>query len=211
MAPRKPNKKKAMALLAELGIELKPEDFAPGKAPKEEFRNAMPGRKYSQDQEMIQAESVLLSLIKMPKEWFFRKCGKCGEGFYTNYYFVGYCGDQCRALALKKMGITWTNHFDESAKWGGMTPPIVIPPEALKVMEFLVEQAKQETPRLVEMPKSEPKPLVSSELQMQSRIEHPNQNENVQVLPDNTDEVPETPIVQESEDDFLSILAALDV
>lgn len=211
MAPRKPNKKKAMALLAELGIELKPEDFAPGKAPKEEFKNAMPGRKYSKDQEMIQAESVLLSLIKVPKDWFLRNCGNCKEAFYTNYYFVGYCGDQCRALALKKMGITWTNHFDESAKWGGMTPPIVIPPEALKVMKFLVEQAEQENPRLVEMPKLEPKPLASSELQMQSRIEHPTQSVSEPVLLGNTDVVLEQPIVQESEDDFLSILSALDV
>lgn len=207
----KPNKKKINAMLAELGIELKPEDFMPGKAPKDEFKTALPSRKYTKDQEMIQAETVLLSLHKLPKDYYLRNCKNCKEAFYTNYYFVGYCGDQCRALSLKKMGITWTNHFDEPAKWGGRTPPMIIPPEALEAMRFLVAQADRESldPEQKQEPYSEPP--VSSLKQNPEHIEHHSPTESVQVLPDNAVETLSEPIEPQIEDDFLSLLDALDV
>lgn len=207
----KPNKKKVNSMLAELGITLKPEDFMPGKAPKEEFKNALPSRKYTKDQEMIQAEATLLSLQKLPKDWHLRNCKGCGEAFYTNYYFVSYCGDQCRAMSLKKMGITWTNHFDEPAKWAGRTPPMIIPPEALKAMRFLVEKADKENPQLAEKQELYSAPPASSSEQNFEHIEHHSQSENEPALLHNTSETPSAPIVPETEDDFLSILNALDV
>lgn len=207
----KPNKKKVNAMLAELGIKLKPEDFMPGKTPKEEFKDALPSRKYSKEQEMIQVESTLLSLHKLPKDWYLRNCKGCKEAFYTNYYFVAYCGDQCRALALKKMGITWTNHFDEPAKWQGRTPPMIIPPEALNVMRYLVEQADRESPALEQTKEPYLEPVSLSESQSPEHIEHPIQNESEPVLLDKKTETLFAQSVPESEDDFLDILNALDV
>lgn len=207
----KPNKKKINAMLAELGIELKPEDFAPGKAPKEEFKNTMPGRRYSKEQEEIQAEAVLLSLVKLPKDWILHKCKYCGESFYANYYYIAYCGDQCRALHLKKFGIEWTNHFNEPAKWSGMTPPMVIPPEALKAMKYLVERAEQGTHRSEQMKEQIEGPSVLFEPQTPPHSERPIENVNVPTLPDKKLETPVETIESQSEDDFLELLSALDV
>lgn len=206
----KPNKKRVNNLLAQLGIELKPEDFAPGKAPKDEFKNVMPSRKYSKDQEMIQAEATLLALHTLPKDWYLRNCKHCREAFYTNYFFVAYCGDQCRAIELKKSGITWTNHFDEPAKWQGRTPPMIIPPEALRVMRYLVETATQGNLESAEKIEQYSERSVSSLKQKPEHIEHQIQNVTEQVLPDNIDETPAEPIASQSEDDFLDILASLD-
>lgn len=92
-----------------------------------------------------EAEAVLKFLEK-PARFMQKQCGysECEKWFGTNYRAVGYCSDNHRIKALAQMGILWDPSKRPEDRWGG-EPPLVIPPEALKVLiqmaqEQLVEE-----------------------------------------------------------------------
>src|SRR5690606_3688420 len=66
--------------------------------------------------------------------------------FKTNYRGVGYCSDAHRARALREVGIEWNPHKTAEERWGG-EPPLVIPPEAhkmlLKFAEIILAQQEK--------------------------------------------------------------------
>lgn len=87
----------------------------------------------------MQAEAVLLSLEK-PARFTIKNCKRCGESFGTNYRYVSYCSDTCRAKAIQNQtGIRWNWHKPAEERWGSQSgnvePPLTIPPEALQAMK----------------------------------------------------------------------------
>ena len=92
------------------------------------------------DEKMLQAEGVLLHLIK-PTRFISKTCARpeCGLVFGTSYRSVGYCSDNCRARHLESQtGIRWNPHTDRYRNLEGERP-LVIGPQAYQV---LVEFAK---------------------------------------------------------------------
>lgn len=92
----------------------------------------------------LEAEGILLSLYseKIPVKT--KLCKNCEEPFATNYMYVAYCSDHCRARALEKIGIQWNPHKKPEERWGSEVYrnqiPIVIPPEALTNLQRLVKE-----------------------------------------------------------------------
>lgn len=195
--------KKALELLVKLGLDKNPE--VQGIFARE---SGQPSAQYSKTESVANIEGVLRSLQRPSRIGVSRICKDCGEPFVTNYEFVAYCGDLCRASALKKVGLTvWKNSFTDEEKWGGV-PPSLIPPDALKAMKAIIVQVERETGRPVEMPLSpaSSEPDVSSPNSVDIECP-PHSEEHYQ---DKIPEVLSEPIVQESEDDLLDILNALD-
>lgn len=195
--------KKALELLVKLGLDKNPE--VQGIFARE---NGEPSAQYTNQEFIANVENVILTLGYPNRLGVSKECKGCGDVFVTSYKYVAYCGDLCRFAALKKMGLTvWKNPHTLEEKWGGV-PPSLIPPDALKAMKAIIVQVEQETGRPVEMPLS----LASSEPDVSSQeiedTECPPHSE--EYYQDKIRGVPSEQVVQESEDDLLDILNALD-
>lgn len=92
------------------------------------------------DERKFTAEATLRNLQwpHSPKE--LRTCKGCGNNFFTEYHSVAYCSTLCRKSELKRYGIDYS---DKPLKhsYGGMTPPGIIPPDALESMALVLKQA----------------------------------------------------------------------
>jgi hypothetical protein len=96
----------------------------------------------------LQLEATLNSLAYPERARVSKKCKNCEELFYTEYNYLSYCSDLCRRTVLaKSYGIEWVEEQyhgrNEIQVWGGRVPAGIIPPEALSVMKYLVEQAEK--------------------------------------------------------------------
>lgn len=89
-------------------------------------------------------ESVLTS-IRRPGDFTYRKCKRCNEPFGSNYLAVAYCSDICRIRDFEELtGCKWSAKPAEE-RWGG-EPPLIIPPDVVRRMlqyaKTLVEYAE---------------------------------------------------------------------
>lgn len=127
-----------------------------------------------------EAESVL-ALIARQDLFNYKLCRECHGPFALNFADVAYCSDICRKTSLEKRGITWNPLKDPEERWGYNGPryhddegnehnkpypaPLVVPPEALKVLahlpevqQFFKEAMLEVKPESEELPAEEPKP-----------------------------------------------------
>jgi len=65
-----------------------------------------------------------------------KECKNCGLVFaYSwNRDAISICSVHCAAVQLKKIGIDWNPHKTARDRWG-KTAPLVVPPEALSVLQ----------------------------------------------------------------------------
>lgn len=210
--PSKAQLAKDQAFLKSLGITV-PEVEDAIKAPAKE-RNLNkeyppPTQQTSREMATLQAEHVLLSLEYPELAGLPKLCKECNSPFTTRYPAVGYCGDLCRAAALRKRGIIWwAKGTTEQEKWGGRIPPGMIPPDALRAMKTILNRVELETGHPVQTTLPDfvqPEPSSSPKTE---NTEYP--VEFAAVIQDKIAEAQPEPTEQESEDDFLSILDALD-
>lgn len=194
--------KKALELLVKLGLDKNPEVqsiFA--------RESGRPSAQYSKNESVANIEGVILSLQRPTRVGISRICKDCGDAFITMYQYVAYCGDLCRASALKKVGLTvWKNPYTDEEKWGGV-PPALIPPDALKAMKAIILQVEQETGRPVDTtisPASSDPDVSSQEIEDTEYLPH-----SEEYSQDKIPEVQPEPVVVLKEDDFLDILNAL--
>jgi hypothetical protein len=90
------------------------------------------------DENMLQAEGVLLHLLK-PTRFMSKKCKRpeCGETFGTSYRAVAYCSDNCRARHLESQtGIRWNPHTDRYRNLDGERPLVIGPKAYAVLVEF---------------------------------------------------------------------------
>lgn len=88
-----------------------------------------------QDAISRQGEAVLM-FLETPAKFTAKLCKRCGEPFSTNYRYVAYCTDQCRAKAISSQtGVAWDWLKPELERWGFKEPPLIIPPEAFKNLQ----------------------------------------------------------------------------
>ena len=91
-----------------------------------------------QDAVSRQGEAVLL-FLESPAKYTAKLCKRCGEPFGTNYRYVAYCTDQCRAHAISEQtGVKWDWMKPELERWGFKEPPLVIPPKAFKNLQAYI-------------------------------------------------------------------------
>jgi hypothetical protein len=207
--PTKAEIAKTQAFLKGLGITV-PEVENAAKAPRNlEKEYPPPTQQTSREMASAHAEHVLLSLEYPALAGVPKLCKECNAPFTTRYPSVGYCGDMCRASALRKRGIIWwAKGTTEQEKWGGRIPPGMIPPEALRAMKTIVNRVELETQSQVQttLPDFvEPKPFVS---QQPENTEYP--VEFAAVIQDKIAEVQPQLIPQEEEEDFSELLDVLD-
>lgn len=95
----------------------------------------------------LEAEGILLTLQSDKRTVALKECKECHEPFATNYKYVGYCTNACRALALKHIGIKWDPTKKDEQRWGTIDNPsqipIVISNAALEQLRIIVEAMDQ--------------------------------------------------------------------
>lgn len=82
-------------------------------------------------------------------------CKNCDGLFFTSYGNVAYCGDPCRAEALKKIGITWDFTKPLHERWGKPIP-LVLNSEMIERLEFALNHilAAQDRDERISQPES---------------------------------------------------------
>lgn len=136
MDPRKRAKRKQEKLIEYLKSQGKLTDEQAAEIRLQEPRE-------TRDDRSLQAEAVL-AFIQKPINFVVRNCKRteCGQSFGTNYLYVGYCSDNCRAKDLAKIGIQWDHQKSARDRWGG-EPPLVVPPSALQALKVLLLQTQE--------------------------------------------------------------------
>lgn len=105
---------------------------------------------------VLEAEGILLTLQSAKRTIQVKACKECGEQFGTNYKYVAYCSNACRALALRKLSIKWDPLKKEEQRWGSESNPsqlpIIISKSALEQLRRIVDdiQAIQTQNEMVE-------------------------------------------------------------
>lgn len=85
---------------------------------------------------MLQAEGVLLFLQSAGRDLKTKKCKECKQPFATRYINVAYCGDTCRADALRKVGIKWDRKVDHYSQLNAERPAVVSRETYNTLLEF---------------------------------------------------------------------------
>lgn len=148
------NLDKIKALLLKHGIENEVIEEAIAEAPT--FQDAV----------SRQGEAVLL-FLEAPAKFTAKLCKRCGEPFSTNYRYVAYCTDICRAKAISEQtGVKWDWLKPEDERWGFKEPPLIIPPKAFKNLQLYVAVLQSRSLLEIEPQSHEvlPDPLSESEL-----------------------------------------------
>jgi len=88
-----------------------------------------------------QAEAVLAYHDTRGRGFIEKNCKwpPCQQRFAANYKSVAYCSNKCRADALADIGIDWNYSKSEEERWAG-TPPLVVPPKALSVLDEILSR-----------------------------------------------------------------------
>lgn len=111
-----------------------------GKNPDNYVEEPFNDNERAQDERKFSAEATLRNLQWPATQRELRTCKGCGHNFLTEYHSVAYCSSLCRKEQLKRYGIDWS---DKPLKhsYGGMTPPGIIPPDALNAMAEVLKSA----------------------------------------------------------------------
>lgn len=164
------------------------------------------------------AEAVLTSLQYPEKPRVTKTCKHCKDGFTTTYASVGYCSDECRRLELSKYGVDWIAEQyrtkSEVELWGGFVPPFIIPPDALAVMKYLLNQVESDLGHQIEpwspeqsvrKPKAQPKQKDLSEpvIEPEPQLDKPSPQEHSQKEKNN--------LPSEQDEDLDQLLRDLDI
>lgn len=83
----------------------------------------------------MEAEAAL-EYYENPRSFNEKTCKQCGRTFATRGAPVAYCADACRVLAFEeRMGVKWQPLRPTTERWGFMGEPLVVPHEALIVVQ----------------------------------------------------------------------------
>lgn len=126
--------KKALEMLAKLGVDTSKVQASP----------TTYSRTESISEKSLQAEATL-AYWESGREFREKTCSHCGKKFATNYNTVGNCSDKCRIEELALIGIEWSPTKTQHERWG-RTPPLVVPQEALELIEQIRSENLEEVP-----------------------------------------------------------------
>lgn len=94
----------------------------------------------------MEAEAAL-EYYENPRSFNEKLCKQCGRTFATRGAPVAYCSDPCRVLAFEdRMGVKWRPLRPETERWGFMGEPLVVPHEALIVVQEAMMREEEAKP-----------------------------------------------------------------
>lgn len=98
----------------------------------------------------MEAEAAL-EYYENPKSFKQKDCKTCGHAFATRGAPVAYCSDKCRAKAFEeRMGVKWQPHRSVEDRWGFLGEPLTVPPEALAVVQRVMDADAERYAMIVE-------------------------------------------------------------
>lgn len=98
----------------------------------------------------MEAEAAL-EYYENPKSFKQKDCKTCGNAFATRGAPVAYCSDKCRAKAFEeRMGVKWQPHRSVEDRWGFLGEPLTVPPEALAVVQYVMDRDIERYAMIVE-------------------------------------------------------------
>jgi hypothetical protein len=135
---------KIAELLAKHGVKKEEFDILPD----EEEKKDPPERV------RFRGEAVLYALEYPLSPRVTKRCKECNEPFLTLYKSVGYCGNECAVIHLRKhFGIAWRPSRDRrKEKWEIQAEPKTIPLKALQAMKAIVAQAEADLGYSIALP-----------------------------------------------------------
>ena len=96
----------------------------------------------TKEEKSAQAEAVLAYYDRRGKGFHTVKCKRCGRNFAVDMNHVSYCSNNCRASALRDIGIIWNHSKKDSERWqtdqNWGEIPLIVPPDALPLIESRV-------------------------------------------------------------------------
>jgi hypothetical protein len=88
----------------------------------------------------MEAEAAL-EYYENPRSFKQKDCKTCGNAFATRGAPVAYCSDKCRAKAFEeRMGVKWQPLRKPEDRWGFMGEPLTVTPEALAVVQYVMDR-----------------------------------------------------------------------
>lgn len=118
----------------------------------------------------LEAEGILLSLMSDKRTVAIKRCKQCIDPFGTNYQYVAYCSNACRATALKKLGIKWDPTKKDQQRWGSIDNPSQLP---IIINKHALEQLR----RIVDTMQA-----IQTQNEMAEFVEHQSQTQNESLL-----------------------------
>lgn len=98
----------------------------------------------------MEAEAAL-EYYENPRTFKQKDCKTCNRAFATRGAPVAYCSDKCRAKAFEeRMGVKWQPHRSVEDRWGFLGEPLTVPPEALAVVQYVMDRDTERYAMIVE-------------------------------------------------------------
>jgi len=100
----------------------------------------------TQEQETVSREAeATLAYMEDPKHFIRKTCKMCNRTFAHTRGAVAFCSDTCRAEGLALIGIQWNWLRPPDQRWRHMPEPLVVPPEAITVIDQLDAESNEES------------------------------------------------------------------
>lgn len=106
------------------------------------------GDPYESPEDISREAEATLVYAESPKSFTRKNCKSCGRAFAHTRGAVAYCSNHCRARGLEQIGIKWSWTRPTEVRWGlyGDGEPLVVPPEALAILDSLPEPEPEPEP-----------------------------------------------------------------
>lgn len=94
----------------------------------------------STEELLLEAQSVVNYFEYRGAEFYREVCKECNQKFRYTYYYKGIklCSVKCMALYLESLGLKWTPHKPLDERWGFRGAPMVVAPQALRLVDSLL-------------------------------------------------------------------------
>jgi hypothetical protein len=93
------------------------------------------GNEYESQEDVSRAAEAALAYGEDANAFIRKTCKSCGRAFAHTRGAVAYCSNHCRARGLELIGISWNWTRTPEERWGRLLEPLVVPPEALVLIE----------------------------------------------------------------------------
>ena len=106
------------------------------------------GDPFETPEDVSREAEATLGYAESPQSFQRKECKSCGRTFAHTRGAVAYCSNACRARGLEKIGIKWTWTRPADVRWGFYSggEPLVVPPEALAILDALPEPEPEPEP-----------------------------------------------------------------
>lgn len=100
---------------------------------------------YEDTEDVSREAEATLAYADSPESFIRKDCKICGRSFAHTRGAVAYCSNRCRASGLEAIGIKWSWTKTAEERWAPwQSEPLVVPPDALALLDELMPTAEPE-------------------------------------------------------------------